>query len=45
MKRTLSLIVLLGLVMGAVVTGCEKQDAGTTEPTAPADTNAAPVAP
>jgi hypothetical protein len=32
MKRIFTLIVLLGIVMGAVLTGCEK----------PADTNPAP---
>ena len=41
MKRLSTLIVLLGLVLSAVVTGCNKSDdaGGTTS------TNAAPVVP
>lgn len=44
MKRTLSLIVLLGVVIGSVVTGCNKAEDTST---APADTvtNAAPATP
>jgi hypothetical protein len=41
MKRIFTLIVLLGIVMGAVLTGCDK---GTPPPATP-DTNAAPTAP
>ena len=41
MKRLFTLIVLLGIVMGAVLTGCEQKPADTVVP----DTNAAPVAP
>jgi hypothetical protein len=41
MKRIFTLIVLLGVVMGAVLTGCDK---GTSPPATP-DTNAIPAAP
>jgi hypothetical protein len=41
MKRIFGLIVLLGFVMGTVLTGCEKPAQNTTAP----DTNAAPTAP
>jgi hypothetical protein len=41
MKRIFTLIVLLGIVMGAVLTGCNSGD--TTSK--PADTNAVPAAP
>ena len=41
MKRTFTLIVLVGLVAGAVLTGCNQ---GGNEPAKP-DTNAAPAAP
>jgi hypothetical protein len=41
MKRLFTLVVLLGIVMGAVLTGCEQKPTDTTVP----DTNAAPVAP
>ncbi|MEI6780145.1 MAG: hypothetical protein WCQ21_04420 [Verrucomicrobiota bacterium] len=41
MKRIYTLIVLLGIVMGAVLTGCNQ---GSEAPK-PADTNAAPAAP
>ena len=41
MKRTFTLIVLLGIVMGAVLTGCNQ---GSQTPKAP-DTNAIPAAP
>jgi hypothetical protein len=41
MKRIFTFIVLLGVVMGAVLTGCSKS---SDTPTAP-DTNAAPAAP
>ena len=40
MKRIYTLIVLMGLVMGALVTGCNKEE---TAP--PASTNAQPAAP
>lgn len=41
MKRLSTLIVLLGLVLTAVVTGCNKNDADTNS----TSTNAAPVVP
>jgi len=41
MKRIFTLIVLLGIVMGAVLTGCSRCD-NTQKPS---DTNAAPAAP
>jgi hypothetical protein len=41
MKRIFALIVLLGIVMGAVLSGCNQGP----EPQKPADTNAAPAAP
>jgi hypothetical protein len=41
MKRIFALIVLVGIVMGAVLTGCNQ---GPQTPAAP-DTNAAPAAP
>jgi hypothetical protein len=40
MKRIFMLIVLLGIVAGAVLTGCDKGDNASK----PADTNAAPAA-
>lgn len=47
MKRTLSLIVLLGLVVGAVATGCKPADDPNAVPaTTEVDTNTpAPAAP
>jgi len=43
MKRTYTLIVLMGLVvMGAMLTGCNKEE---TTPTPPASTNATPPTP
>jgi hypothetical protein len=41
MKRIFTLIVLLGIVAGAVLTGCDKGDNSSK----PSDTNAAPAAP
>jgi hypothetical protein len=41
MKRIFTLIMLLGFVMGAVLTGCNQGDKTQT----PADTNAVPAAP
>ncbi|PYJ00115.1 MAG: hypothetical protein DME25_21455, partial [Verrucomicrobia bacterium] len=41
MKRIYSLVVLMGLVMGALLTGCSKDE---SMPAAP-NTNAAPAAP
>ena len=41
MKRIYILIVLLGIVMSAVLTGCNE----SSQTTAPTDTNAAPAAP
>jgi hypothetical protein len=41
MKRIFTLIVLLGIVAGAVLTGCDKGDNAPK----PSDTNAAPAAP
>ncbi len=41
MKRIFTLIVMLGIVMGAVLTGCN-QGSDTSKP---ADTNAAPAMP
>jgi hypothetical protein len=43
MKRIFALIVLLGIVMGAVLTGCEKP--ATTTGTADTNAPAAPTAP
>ena len=40
MKRIYTLIILLGIVMGAVLTGCNQG----TETSKPADTNAPPQA-
>ena len=42
MKRIFTYIVLLGVVMGAVLTGCNQSSDTTAKP---ADTNAAPAAP
>ena len=41
MKRIYTLIVLLGIVMGTVLTGCNE----STQTPPPTDTNAAPAAP
>jgi hypothetical protein len=41
MKRIYILIVLLGIVMSTVLTGCNE----SSQTTAPTDTNAAPAAP
>jgi hypothetical protein len=41
MKRIFALIVLLGIVMSAVLTGCNQSSDTTAKP----DTNAAPAAP
>ena len=41
MKRIFAIIVLLGIVMSAVLTGCNSGDQSSK----PADTNAAPKAP
>jgi len=45
MKRVSILVVLLSLVLGAVLTGCEKSEEAPKPPDAGAATNAVPPAP
>ena len=40
MKRTYTLFVLLGIVVGSLLTGCDSKPEGTTPP---ASTNSAPA--